>query len=163
VGTDDGTNRKVNLNRSHNQRKERGKIIKRRVLISISYVAEVEHTDFWKKGGLADGVKEGLESHFPKRIELTSAIKAGREHLSYLPIDLPHTNVSQCPLCKHFMAHAANPNPMLILRDAKDVEGVSICSLCAWEVEFDLKHGETMESIFKSCEESEFDQTEEEE
>lgn len=126
-------------------------MMKRPILINVSYVVEAEEGAFWntESGYVADEVEKALSRRFPKEMRLTPLLKAEREGLLHMPMDGAGTNISRCPVCKHFMMDCTRPDSIPILRSAKRVEGVLLCSSCAWEVAYDLQKGRRMEDILK--------------
>jgi len=120
----------------------------------VNYLVEVDRDDFWEKGSayLQKQIHKSLKKRFPKRIKLTEEIHIQRDCLTYRPIDYPNANILRCPICKRFITDTTKPNPINAIEEARELEGVLMCSSCAWETAVDVKSGRSIESILADFE-----------
>lgn len=117
--------------------------IKKKILITINYWVEDENNDFWDKntGYLNHRVNESLKELFPKTVKLSEQLCAQRYSLMHQPIESTNTNVIQCPHCNRLLTDKTKSKPIYGLDEATELDGVMMCSSCAWELKFDLnKH-----------------------
>lgn len=119
--------------------------IKNQILITVSYVVEAEIDDFFHN----QEVKKNLKKRFPKKAKIAENLYAKRQHLSHIIIDYPNANLMKCPICKCFITDSTKPNYVYTIQKAVELEGVTMCSSCAWELDFDVKNGRTIESILE--------------
>ena len=118
--------------------------MKRKILVTVSYVMDAEEDMFWDRssGWLQDSVDKHLKRRFPKKIRLPNEIRAGQYLLSHQIIDNPKKNYLTCPVCKRPLTNPAEPNPILELDQCVTVEGVEMCKSCAWQLDMEIKtHG----------------------
>ena len=126
------------------------KSIKNRVLVSVNYIVEVENDDMWgkKNGEQFKKISEPFEERFPEEIQLTESISIQRESLKYTNLDYPNANRMECPVCKRLITDPSKPNPIRVLREAKELEGVMLCESCSYDIKWDMKStGKNIKSV----------------
>jgi len=125
--------------------------IKRQILISVQYLVEAEKDVFWDKdtGYLNKSMEDSFQKRFPQKLEIAEELCAQRYNLWHALIDYPGANLIKCPICKRLLTDTAKPRPIFHLDGAKELEGVMMCSSCAWEMGFDIQNGRSIESILE--------------
>ena len=120
-------------------------------MISVRYLVEAEKDVFWNRdtGYLNKSIDVSLKKRFPKKLKLAEGLYAQRYNLWHEPIDYPNANLIKCPICKRFLTDTTKPNPIYRLDAAREFEGVMMCSSCAWELDFDIQNGKSIESILE--------------
>jgi len=126
----------------------------RKILITVHYLIEADKDDFWDKdtGRLNEQVDITIKKRLPKKMKLTEKLHAQRYSLWHEPIDDPNANLMSCPICKRLITDMAKPNPIYRLDEAKELNGVLMCSSCAWEMEDEIRNGRSIESILEQFE-----------
>lgn len=109
------------------------------ILISVSYMLEVEQDEFWDQatGRLHTEVGCCLHQQFPLYLAMPNGVLAKRSKLSYIP--LGRMTSEKCPLCQKWMTRKPQAYSALLL--AKEIAGDFYCEHCAYEVQNDLKQG----------------------
>lgn len=115
--------------------------INNKILITVHYLVEDEKGDFWDRdtGYLNKQIKESLEKQFPGEVKLSAELCATRYSLRHQPIDYSNANIIECPICKCLVTDKTKPRSIRELDGAKELDGVMMCSSCAWEQSFDIK------------------------
>lgn len=125
--------------------------MRKQILIIAQYLVEAEEYDFWDKEThrLDDQINKTLKKQFPDNFSLTNELNMERYSLSYQSIDFSKGNVLKCPVCKQLITDRTKPHPIYRLDTAKELEGVMMCSSCAYELEYDIKCGKSIESLLE--------------
>ena len=125
--------------------------MKNKILITVAYLVEKEQYAFWEKetGEVQKEILDALDERFPAEITLSENIQAKKINLSHRRIDYPNSNVLTCPICKCLITDTTKPNLIQTLNRAKELEGVLMCSSCAWELGYDIQCGRSIESIIE--------------
>jgi len=125
--------------------------IKNQILITVHYLVEAVRDEFWESdsGELNKQVEESLKRRFPKKTKLKEELHAQRYSLTHQIIDHPNANLMKCPICKRLITDKSKPRPIYSLDVAEELEGVLMCSSCAWEMAYSIKCGSSIESILE--------------
>jgi len=115
--------------------------ISNQILITVHYLVEAEKDDFWDKdtGYLNKQVSESFKKRFPQKAKLAEKMYAQRYSLTYQRIDYLNANLIKCPICERLVTDMTKSRPIYRLDAAEELNGVMMCSSCAWEQGFDIK------------------------
>ncbi|GEM_PF-5224181 len=120
-----------------------------KILVTVTYLIDSDRANFWdnNNGRLQKDISESLHKHYPQEIRFSDKAIGYRDHLSHNIIDRPGANLLTCPACNHLITDTTKPNPIPLIRQAKELAGVLMCQSCAWELEGDLRAGHSIDSI----------------
>ncbi len=104
------------------------------VLLSVSYIVDVEKYDLWDKenGKVKEEIRAELEEKFPQEIVMNGNIHGQRKRLSYVPLEIAG---QKCPQCGRWMTDRTEVYSSLAM--AKKVNGKAYCECCAHDVMVD--------------------------
>lgn len=124
--------------------------MKRKILITACYILEADKDEFWDNdsGYLINTNDEYLKQAFPEKMEFPNGLKADRYYIKHQIIDYPQYNFLTCPICKKALTNPSKPNPIHELDKCVIVEGVEICSGCAYQLDLEIKR-EGIERVLK--------------
>ena len=126
--------------------------VKRKILITVSYILEAERNEFWDAGTgrPTDANEEFLKGKaFPKELAFPGGLRAERYYVKHQIVDFPHYNFLLCPICGRALTNPAKPYPIYELDKCVTVEGVGLCSGCAHQWDPDIKRYGIKEMIRK--------------
>ena len=117
----------------------------------MHYLVETEKNDFWDKdsGFLDPQIAKSLKNRFTKTAKLKEGLYAQKYSLTHQIIDYPNANIMKCPVCKRPLTDTSKHKPIYYLDTAEEFEGIKMCSSCAWEMDYDVKHEKSTESVLE--------------
>jgi hypothetical protein len=115
--------------------------MKRKILVAACYILEAEKDEFWDKdsGYLINSNDKYLKDVFPEKMEFPNGLKADRYYIKHQIIDYPQYNFLVCPICTKALTDPSKPNPIHELDKCVTVEGVELCSSCAYQLDSEIK------------------------
>ena len=108
------------------------------ILLSVSYIVNVEKEQFWNKdtGTLHPKMLEELQKQFPSDISLPGGLQGHQSKLFYIPLGMGHSE--KCPLCQRWMT--TEPGYYSALPLAWKIGKSLYCDSCAYDVHLDESH-----------------------
>lgn len=122
--------------------------MKKKIAVIVSYIIEADRDDYIQieKGSFREDFVNGYNEKFPDEIQLTENLHGVRNGVTVLPLN--SMNVEECPICGLLMTDPEKPNAInIVAKRAINVQGINICSGCDWELQIDMSHGRTVQSI----------------
>ena len=107
--------------------------MKKHILITVSYIAEVDDSLLAQNGreDWAEKFEKPLQKFFPRRIEISEDISAEWDGTSMTVLDYESNNCARCAACGSWVADAGKPGYIAGLRAGEYVGGAVLCPECA--------------------------------
>lgn len=111
------------------------------IMLTVSYCINIPRDEFFEteSGEVNEEIMERLETLFPKEIVLAKEVAAQREHLIHYPL-IENKNSLRCVCCGRWLYMPDKEYLPVSLEYCQMVEGIPLCSSCAWELEADMKN-----------------------
>lgn len=107
--------------------------MKKQILITVSYIAEIEEDLLTHNGQDAhnEEIARPLQKKFPLRMKISSEVTAQRERISSITLDSPHANCTKCASCESWVTDIGKPDYIAGLPKGEYIDGVIYCPQCA--------------------------------